>query len=337
MTRLVMCCQLVLGMLLSLAAGSPAVRAADQKPVYGTPPGQLSAASQDELDAFGTRLLTEAYSIRAKVGSPTGQLGATKDQIDPAAVQAVEDLYDDDALIQRAWLNYGLTKATYFPHDIDEFSITDVVVSRTSETVLVISFDVKLPNRTSLRSGLVMSGEIAPRLLVMRWNAAAGMWKIVTQADFDTPKAALCGADTDFRPARSHFRPEDIELAGKYLEKVQTASLTGTEKEVQSRGFQYVFASGERKTAPGKVRARMKRRIEMLNIEAIRSGDLLAVRFDAHPSLTLDGGDVRDELRPTLMTFHHDSDGEWRMIAIGLFSVTAKLAKDVPCVEPTAQ
>jgi hypothetical protein len=330
-TGFVVCRRLVLALLLSLAAGSLPGQA-DEKPVYRTPPGQLSAASQAELDAFGMRLLTEAYSIRSKVGSPSGQPGT-----DPAAVQAVKDLYDDDAMIQRAWLNYGLTKTTYFPDDIGAFSISNVVVSRPSDTVLVISFDVKLPKRTNLRSGIVMSDDSMPRLLVMRWNAAAGMWKIFTHADFDTPKAALCGADTDVKPGKSVFRPEDLEIARKYLEKIQTASLNGTEKEVQSRGFQYVFASGERKTAPGKVRARIKNRVEMLDVEAIRSNDLLAVRFDAHPSLTLDGGDVQSELRPTLMTFHRDADGEWRMIAIGMFSVTAKLAKDVPCIEPKAK
>lgn len=334
MTRLVT--RLVLGVLLLLAAGSLPGQAND-RPVYGTPPGQLSAASQDELNAFGMRLLTEAYTIRSRVGSPNGQRGEAMDQVDPATVKAVKDLYDEDAMIQDAWLNYGLTKATYFPTDIDEFSISNVVVSRSSDTVLVVSFDVQLPNRTNLQTGMVMSGETMPRLLVMRWDAGAAMWKIFTHADFDTPKAALCGADTGFKPGKSQFRPADIELANKYLGKIQTASLNGTEKEVQSKGFQYVFASGERKTAPGKVRARMKNRVQMINVEAIRSDDLLAVRFDARPSLTLDGGDVRTDLRPTLITFHHDSDGEWRMIAIGIFSVTARLAKDVPCVGPTAQ
>jgi acyl-CoA reductase-like NAD-dependent aldehyde dehydrogenase len=53
---------------------------------------------------------------------------------------------------------------------------------------------------------------------------------------------------------------EDIELALQLLYKLQTASLNGTEKSVKSPGFQYVFASGERKTAPGKIRARIKER-----------------------------------------------------------------------------
>ena len=68
-----------------------------------------------------------------------------------------------------------------------------------------------------------------------------------------------------------------------------------------------------------------------------KSGDLLAVRFDSHSAMTLDGGDVESNLEPKLITFHQDGDGEWRMVAIGMFEVTAKLAKDAPCIAPKAK
>lgn len=324
---------LVLCMLLTLMTGA-LTASAEVKPIYATPPEQLAGLSQEQLNAFGMKLLTEAYTIRSRVGSPTGEVAATPELIDPAAVEAVRNLYDDDALIQRARLNYGLTKQTYNPHDIDEFTITDMAVSRTSDTVLVISFNVKLPNRTSLQSGIVMSGESMPRLLVMRWSPRESMWKIFSHADFDVPAAVLCGSDSSIMPPKSRFNPADIEFAKTYLDKIQTASLTGTEKSVQAPGFQYVFASGERKTAPGKIRARITKRVEPLNVEAIKSDDLMVVRFDTYSTLQLDGGDVEKELRPRLITFHKESDGEWRMNAIGIFSVTAKVAKDTPCRKP---
>lgn len=323
---------LVLNVLLVMGAGF-----AEAKAVYNTPPAELQTMSQEQLNAFGMQLITEAYTIRARVGSPAHQNGATPEQNDPAAVQAVMDLYDDAALIQRARLNYGLTKKTYNPHDIDKFTVSDVVLTLSTDKILVVSFNVSLPNRTSLQSGIVMSGETMPRILVMRWNDTAGMWKIFSHADFDTPKSILCGGNADYMPEKSTFKPEDIALATENLERMQAASLNHTEKSVQSKGFQYVFASGERKTAPGAIRARMKRHVEPHNIEAIRSGDLLAMRYDMESSLTLDGGDVESELRPRLMTFHKDSDGQWRMIAIGMFSVTAKLAKNISCIEPTAE
>ena len=301
--------------------------------IYNTPPSSLSGLSQSSLNEFGLRLLTEAYEIRARVPKPSGNIESDTKIIGTDAVKDVIKLYDDDALIQRARLNYGLTKKTYVPNYTGPFEIDNVAVSLTSDTVLVVSFDVRLPDRTSLQSGNVYSGDYMPRILVMRWSEKEEMWKIFSHGDFDAPRAYLCGADKDFMPQKSTFKAEDIDLARQLFDKVQTASLNGTEKSVQSKGFQYVFASGERKTAPGKIRAKIKERQNPLNVEAIRSDDLMVMRLDTVSSLTLDGGETEKELRPRLITFHRDADGEWRMNAIAIFAVTAKVAESVSCVK----
>ena len=300
--------------------------------VYNTSPSALAGLSLDELNSFGLRLVTEAYEMRSRVERPIADEAKVNTTSD--AVKAVIHLYDDDAVIQRARLNYGLTKNTYVPNYTGAFTISNIAVSQTSNTVLVISFDVQLPNRTSLESGNVYSGDSMPRLLVMRWNERDKMWKIFSHGDFDAPRTFLCGANKDFMPEKSTFKQEDIELALQLLYKLQTASLNGTEKSVQSPGFQYVFASGERKTAPGKIRARIKESQKALNVEAIKSDDLLVMRFDTISSLTLDGGKTEADLRPRLTTFHRDADGEWRMNAAAIFTVTAKLAENVKCVDP---
>ena len=314
-------------LVLSSTQGGAAAQA-----VYNTSPSALAGLSKAELNSFGLRLLTEAYEIRSRVERPLANEGEAI--VNSDAVKAVIQLYDDDAIIQRARLNYGLTKNTYVPNYTGAFTISNVAVSQTSNTVLVISFDVRLPNRTSLESGNVYSGDSMPRLLVMRWHERDKMWKIFSHADFDAPRTFLCGANKDFMPKKSTFKREDVELASKLLYKLQTASLNGTEKSVQSPGFQYVFASGERKTAPGKIRARIKERQKALNVEAIKSDDLLVMRFDTISSLTLDGGETESDLRPRLTTFHRDADGEWRMNAVAIFTVTAKLAETVKCVDP---
>ena len=319
--------------LLVAASACLAGAMADTKPVYTTPPSEVAAMTPAELNAFGLRLMTESYTIKSRVTRVEDE-GDDEGKADPAVVEAVKTLYDDDALIQRARLNYGLTKSTYYPHEFKGFEITNLVLTRSTDTVLIVSFNIKLPKRVSLRSGIVMSGESMPRIMVLRWSDRDGMWKIFTHADFDTPKTFLCGSNPGYLPEKLASRPADIALASQLLEKMQAASLSGTEKSVQAKGFQYVLASGERKTAPGAVRAKMKGHAEPRNIEAILSGDLLAMRYDAQSTMTLDGGALEHELRPGLMTFHKDSDGEWRMIAIAIFSVTAKLAKDVVCVEP---
>ncbi len=110
-------------------------------------------------------------------------------------MKAVQDLYDSDAMIQRARLNYALTKKTDVPNYTGKFKISNVAVSQTSETVLVMSFDVNLSDRTSLQSGIVYSGGGAPRLLVMRWNETKKMWRIFSHGDFDSPRRYLYGAN----------------------------------------------------------------------------------------------------------------------------------------------
>lgn len=306
---------------------------AEVQRVYNTPPSALAALSEEELNAFGSRLLTEAYEIRAMVAKPSGGAENMQAEIDSDAVKAVIGLYDEDAMIQRARLNYSLTKKTYVPNHTGDFTIRDVAVSRTSETVLVISFDVRLPDRVSLQSGIVYSRNFAPRILVMRWNAAEGMWKIFSHADFDTPQSYVCGSNKDFMPQKSTFKPEDIEMAKSLWDEVQTSSLTGKPQSMHSPGFQFVFASGERKTKPGKIRARLTKREDITNVEAIRSGDLFVMRFDSISPMTLDGGEIDKKLRPRLATFHHDPDGKWRMAAAAVFQVTAKLADNIQCNE----
>lgn len=303
-----------------------------------TPPSAIDSYTQEELNAFGLSLLTDVYSVHARIAASAKGGIPTPDQVDPEVLREIKNLYDDDALIQRSRLNHGLTKATFFPHFIDTFTISDVVAKRAGASALVLTYNIALPNRTTLRAGVVMSGERQPRIVVMRWRQEAGMWKIFSYADFDLPRAMLCDADPNYVSQKSVFKPEDVALAMELNRKIQQASLDGTEKSVQSKGFQYVFASGERKTSDGPVRAKITRLFEPKNVEAIQSGDLFVMRSDSDdPTLTIDGEGIVPEMRPGITTFIRDPDGEWRMIAIGIFAITARVAKDTPCEKAPAQ
>ena len=55
------------------------------------------------------------------------------------------------------------------------------------------------------------------------------------------------------------------------------------------------------------------------------------------PTLTIDGQGIVPEMRPGIATFIRDADGEWRMIAIGIFAITARVAKNTPCEDAPAQ
>ena len=133
---------------------------AESQPAFHTPPSQLDSLSQSQLNEFGLSLANEAFATHSRVGSPSGQIGGTANMTDPNAVADVKAMFDEDALIQLARLNYGLTKATHEPNDVDDFTITDMVISRPSDEVLVASFNVALPNRVDLNSGIILMGKV---------------------------------------------------------------------------------------------------------------------------------------------------------------------------------
>lgn len=304
---------------------------------FKTPPAELAALQQKELDAFGARLLGELYETNARVGSPTGQIGGKADQVDRNAVRNVKALYDDAALIQNARRNFGQTKKTFAPSDVDAFTISDMKLNRAEGDVLVASFNIRMPDRVSLGNNLLMSGETQPQVVVLRWSARKSQWLVFSQADFDTPKAAICGAPPASPAKKARFRRDDVALAIREFDRFQDASLAGAEKGVQAKGFAYVIASGDRKTEDGPVRARIREKTKPLNVEAIRSGNLLAARFDTSARLNLDGEPLDASLKPRLMTMTRGADGQWRLLAIAIFSTTARLAADAKCVKPTVE
>ncbi|MBU3732715.1 MAG: hypothetical protein FGM26_14415 [Beijerinckiaceae bacterium] len=302
-----------------------------------TPPALVAPMSPDQLNAFGLRMANEAYAIMGQVGSPKGQIGGSPNQFNKNAVKNAKTLFDDAALIQNARLNYGLTKTTFRPTDIDDTIISDMVVNRGADDVLVLAFNARQPNRADLGNATLMSGEIKPRLVVVRWNSQKKRWLVISSADFDTPKQAVCAVKPTHPEKRAHFKAADVALAKTIFEQLQDASFAGTEKSVQAPGFTYVLADGQRKTQDGPVRNKLQHRQTPKNVEAIRSGNLLVFRIDVASALTVDGQPQHSAEKPRLITMIQDEDGKWRMLAIGIFHVPASLAAGTPCVQPTVK
>ena len=312
-------------------------QAQTQTAALSTPPAVLAKMSQDELNAFGVKLANEAYAIMGQVGSPKGQIGGSPNQFNKNAVKNAKALFDDAALIQNARLNYGLTKATFRPTDIDDTIVSDMHVNRGADDVLVLAFNARQPNRVDLGNATLMSGEAKPRLVVVRWNAQKKRWLVVSSADFDTPKQAVCTTAPTHPEKRAHFKAADVALAKKLFDEMQDASFAGTEKSVQAKGFTYVMADGQRKVQDGPVRNRLQQRQTPLNFEAIRSGNLLVFRLDVVSAIAVDGQPQHKVERPRLLTMIRGEDGKWRMLAIGIFHVPATLVANTPCVQPTVK
>ena len=292
--------------------------------------------NEQELNEFGLATARQAYAILSKVGSPTGQIGGTLNQADKNSVNNAKTLLDDNALIQRSSLNYGLTKETYIPTDVDTFQIDRLKTTRAAGDALVMTYNVSLPNRVDLKTGAVMSGKSMPRITVIRWNNKQKQWLVFSHADFDTPEAILCGDESlRMAPKKSQFEEADIALGKQTLDDfVQSHLQVGKPK--RGKGYQSIFASGER-FAGGERNTpiSLKVKVEPKNVEAIRSDRLLAIRFDLPNALTVGGEAVAQNSSPRLHTWQLSQDGRWELIAAAIFGVTAKVAEGIKCVPQT--
>lgn len=300
-----------------------------------TPPSDLDGMSEQQLNEFGLAAATEAYEILSRGGSPTGEMGGAPAQPDESTLTEVRALLDDQVLIQRSSLNYGITEQTYVPTDIDEFEIDRMSLTRPTEDVLVALYDVSLPGRTDPATGELFSGATMPRLTVLRWNEDEQRWLIFSHADFDTPKAILCGVETTGGPAQSEFLPADIELGAQIVDDLVAAKLAD-DNSVYAEGYQVVLASGERNT-PSKPIASLTKPVAPSNVEAIRSGDLIAIRYDIPNALDVDGESLAQEFNPRLLTYQLAEDGKWKLIATAVFGVTQGIADGIDCVPSTNQ
>lgn len=241
-------------------------------------------------------------------------------------------------MIQNALYNYGITKQTYVPTDIDDFTISNVSVTRPFSNILVASYNIALPNRVDLMTATVMSGETLPRLTVLRWDERKKQWLIFSHADFDKPIAAICGINPKKVVQKSTFKKSDIATAQKILDTFHRDMLRGNQIWLETNGQQFVYASGERKTASAPMNVTFQSNPKVKNIEAIKSGPLLVVRFDA-PGIGLleNDGTVNKSVKPRLHTYYKDSDGSWKLLSAAIFSVTAKATEGAKCINPTVK
>ena len=312
-----------------------AAASAQQLAYFKTSPSALASLSQEQLNEYGFNLINEAYTIFSAVGSKTGEISRGLNQTDKKAVKQVKSLLDDHALFQNARLNYGIRKTKFFPTDIDDFKLSKVAVTSPESGILVLSYYVTLPNRVDLQTKTVFSGNSMPRLTVLRWSDAKKQWLIFSHADFDTQAGTVCAKAPRKGPEKSQFKKADIELGRALLEKRYNELLRGIQTDSKIKGGQFVFAEGERQVDYGPNRLQFLRKPKMNNIEATRTDNLLAVRYDAPPANTLDGNQLDPAVKPRLLTFMQRQDGTWERIGAAVFSVTTKTASNVKCIEPT--
>jgi hypothetical protein len=300
-------------------------------------PSALKQMDTTELNLFGLNAANEVYAALYRVGSATGQIGGKLNQADRAAVKNVKNLIADKALIQTSRTNYGMTKNTYIPSDVDTFKISDLKLTHPATDVLVVSYEVTLPNRVDLQAGVMMSSETLPRLTVLQWNKALKQWQIFSHADFDSPSASLCGSKPVAEVKKGSFSKKDNQLGAQVMTEFVAAMLSNRLKDQVLNGYQYVYASGEKQAEDGRFRTRIEKQVPRANLEAVQSGRLLAIRYDTQSALSVDGEAVDQSMKPRLFTFYKNDKGEWRFVASAVFSYTAKISAGINCVKPTVR
>lgn len=302
-----------------------------------TSPAQLNNLSQSQLNAFGLQAANEAYAVLSRGPDQTQQGGHKRGRDTSPSVKNAKALLADKALIQNARSQFGQTKETYSPTRIENYSINSMAITRPADDILVASYDVQLPNRVDLKTGTLLSGQNLPRLSVLRWDETRKHWVIFSHADFDSVQATLCGAATNLKPKAARFLKADNQLARSVLSSHFNAMMNGTLEERRAKGYQFVYASGERQTQEAPVRAKLNHKLNVQRVEAVRDGRLLAVRFDAPAVNSLDGGPINPAVKPRLLTFYKDNTGEWKLISAAIFSVTQKVASTIDCVNLKGQ
>lgn len=301
-----------------------------------TPPATIATMNEQQLNAFGFKAAEEVYSILAKHGTPTDHVGFSDEKLKQKAVRNSRNLLDEHALIQRSTLNYGVKRSAYIPTDIDNFRVSDVKMTRVSHDVLVATYYVSLPNRVDQESGVLFSGALMPRITVLRWNKNRKQWLIFSHADFDTPQATLCGFKMASHPNKSKFKADDVKLGSKLIYDLVYSKLQGEIPSVYAEGYQIILASGERNT-PSKPIASLSKPVEPTHLQAVKSGDLIAIRYDMPNALHLKGETLAQKFSPRLLTYQRNPEGQWQLIASAVFGVTASVAQGIECKKPTAQ
>ena len=181
---------------------------------------------------------------------------------------------------------------------------------------------------------MILSGEAAPRLTVLRWDDKKKRWLVFSHADFDTPSATLCGTQGRTGQSKSNFSETNISLAKRILDAQFENAVKGNSSVGKAKGFQVVYASGERNE---NATYSFANKPKLTDIEATRNGKLLAVRYNGPGATSFDGQAIDASVKPRLLTFYQNEKGEWQRISAAIFSITAKLAAGVQCVMPTVK
>ena len=289
-------------------------------------------------DASGEDVIYAWFGLLTRTGRGAGEVATSAEEVE--AGMAIMRPYLDPAFILQRASGQRYTAGTYVPLDIDDFELSDFVVTEPREDIRVIRYFVSQPGATAPDAGVILSAEKAPRISVFRWDAELGHWVAVSYANFNNALAAICEQEpirvTGEAPVTT---PEDRALGLSLVEQWRDITTGASSEEVRHPANQIQLADGWGwPTADDKpIEWAPAKDYDFADVAVARNGDVLVVSFDAVVrDLVLEGDEYRDTASPRLLTYLLSPQGTWELIALANFNVPQDIPDDAECMSIAA-
>ena len=299
---------------------------------YADPQGTFA-----DPEASGEDLVNAWFGLLALTGRGVGEVATDAAEVE--AGMAIVRPYLDPAFTLMRATGQRYTAGDYVPLDIDDFELSDFVVTEPREDIRVIRYSVSQPGATAPDAGVVMSGEKAPRVSVLRWDAELGHWVMVSYANFNSAIGAICGQEpisvSGETPVTS---PEDLALGTSLVRKWRDITTGVLKEKFMHPASQIQLADGQGwPTADGTpIEWAPAQDYDFAHVGVARDGDLLVASFDAVvQDLVMEGEEYRETASPRLLTFLRNPQGAWEVIALANFNVPQDVPADVDCISLT--
>jgi hypothetical protein len=289
-------------------------------------------------EASGEDLVYAWFGLLELAGRGAGEIAASAEEVE--AGMAIVQPYLDPAFTLLRATGQRYTAGNYVPLDIDEFELSDFVVTEPRDDIRVLRYFVSEPGATAPDAGVVMGAERAPRISVFRWDEEKQHWVVVSYANFNSAVAAICEQEPISVSGDALVTsPEDRALGESLIEQWRDITTGKSTAKVRHPANQIQLADGQGwptnddkpiEWAPAQA-------YDFANVGVARNDDLLVVSYDAVVSdLVIEGGEYRDTASPRLLTYLRSPEGTWELIALANFNVPKGVPGDVECVSVTS-
>jgi hypothetical protein len=315
--------------------GAPAASQTIQVPSKNTKEQTLDST---EDNALASKLIQAFFASLSATGSPTGTIG--KPLVDDSeARQEVKRLLDQDVVIQRADGDF-FDYTSYYPTDIDEFTVSNVNTTKPRPDLIVATYDVSTPGATSLTRGFVNSADFTPRLTTFRYNPELKRWLILSHASYNQPIKQICNQPSILSTPdtkRSDGEPARTRLANTLIEKFYTDLQVHREAIAHQGGLitkntQIMTADGYRQKTGNEGRSVQVGTTQKRGFFIAGSGNDLVVRYEAKTKGRIGGVEFTNEWQPRLATFSRNSKGEWELASFASFNYPASPPANMQCL-----